>query len=159
MGENRFNRGGLVDPDEPDDFLDRPGSAERFISKRLDWRLAFELRRVKISLVVFDEDRSGRTSANGDPFPDQKQSGATAGLEWQLGARTDLSISGGFSNRQEEGFADTDFLSASAELGYQIGRKSQLSLQYSHNDEQPNLQTSGRDYVANTVTLFFTYTF
>jgi uncharacterized protein (PEP-CTERM system associated) len=141
-----------------DDTLNRPGSAERFISKRLDWSLIFELRRTKINLAVFDEERSARTSADGDPFPDQSQRGGNVGLEWQLGTRTDLNISAGFTNRKEEGFADTDFLNASTELGYKIGKKSRLSLHYSHTDEQPNLPSSGRDYVANIVTLFFTYT-
>jgi hypothetical protein len=157
-GNSRFNQGGLSDPDEPNDFLDRPGTAERFISKRLQWSLTIDLRKTNLLIVVFDEDRSGRTDANGDPLPDEEQLGGNIGLKRNLGTRMDLQLSALLLNRKTAGIGDTDYLSASAELGYKVGKKSRISLRYSHSDEQPNLPNSGQDYVANIVTLFFTYT-
>ena len=152
----------VLDPDDPDDldeFLDTPGSAERYLSKRLQWNANLEFRRLNLSFAVFDEDRSDRIRDDGTPLEDQSQRGAFANMTWEAGARTDL-YAGGSVTRQEFGNdSRSDFYRVGIGANYQLGARTELSLDYSYNKQEPKGQSPfGRDYVANVVSLFLTYT-
>jgi hypothetical protein len=160
---NGFNQPGrppdIFDPDGVHDFLDRPGGAERYLLKRFDWTLTLELSRTTLDLVVFDEDRSGRLSADGTPLDDQSQTGARASLSWRVGARTTFVTSGSLVKRDTSSTNRSDFVSAGLGIDYNLGVHTDLSLNYSYAEEQPRDALSGsRDYVSNIVSLIFTYT-
>lgn len=158
-GQDRYRRGSLVDPDQPDDFLNRPGSAERYIAERLNLTLALDFRRTGLTIVAFDENRTGRFSADGTPRPDESQRGITVRASWQMGVRTAISASGSQVNRKATDVRDTDFVRAGLGLQYRLGNKTSLSLNYSYSEEDPAAGFVARDYVANVVSLNGTYTF
>ncbi len=158
-----FNRTGgirnILNPDDFDDFLDRPGAAERYIVNRLQWTLNLNFRRTGFVLSAFDEDRSDRSTADGAPLPQQSQTGVSANFTWQAGQRTQLVASGSMVDRDSSNADKSRFNSAGLSVNYRLGAKSNLSLGYSYNEQQPRGQSvAGRDYVANIVSLFFTYT-
>ena len=90
----------ILDADNLDDFLNRPGSAERYISKRFNWDLNLEFRRTGFTLSVFDEDRSDRFSADGTLVDDQSQTGVRANFTWQAGVRTEFAVSGSLVDQE-----------------------------------------------------------
>jgi hypothetical protein len=92
-GLNPYNRGGLMLPDTPEDFLAHPGNTERYVSKRLEWSLGVRPRRSTLTLTVFDENREQRTRIDGTPLPDEGQSGGYLTASMQLGSKTDLVLS------------------------------------------------------------------
>ena len=52
----------------------------------------------------------------------------------------------------------SEFAGAGLNVNYRLGTRSDLSLGYSYSEQQPRGESSsGRDYVANVVSLFFTY--
>lgn len=158
-----FNQGrgtqGVLFPGDLDDFLDRPGAAERYISSRFQWDLILEFRRAGVSLVVFDEDRSERFSENGNPRDAQFQSGVSVKISWQAGVRTEFVASGSMIKQETAAGSESDFRGAGLSVNYRLGSRSNLSLGYSYNEQQPRGQTPlGRDYVVNVVSLFFTIT-
>jgi uncharacterized protein (PEP-CTERM system associated) len=158
-----YNRGGgtrsALDPDDLDEFLDQPGNAERYISKRFQWSLDLDFRRTGFQLSVFDEDRTGRTSADGVPGDDQSQTGVMANFSWQAGVRTEFVISGSFIDRETGSGGESRFSGASFNANYSLGTRSSISLGYQRSEDKPRDEVStSRDYVANVVSLFFTYT-
>ena len=157
-----FNRSGgvrnVLNPDDLDDFLDRPGSAERFLTKRLQWDLNLEFRRSGVSLSLFDEDRSDRILADGTPIDDQHQTGIRMNASWQAGVRTTFGASGSLINRETGVGNKSEFKSAGLNANYRLGSRSDLSLAYSYSEQQPRGEsTSSRNYVANVISLFFTF--
>lgn len=169
VGFSRSNRVPKIDdPDDPDDpdgldvlddFLNQPGSAERYLSKRFDWNTDLEFRRTKFVLSVFYEDRSDRVSADGTPRSDQSQTGARTSFSWQAGVRTTFTASGSIIDRESGVTNKSRFIGARLKIKYEIGARTDLALSYKYSDQQPrgDLSTS-RDYVANVVSLLFTIT-
>lgn len=165
MGYNqsgRYNQGGgtgsALDPDDLDEFLDRPGSAERFISKRFEWSLALDFRRTGFQLSVFDEDRTGRTSASGIPGDDQSQTGAMANFSWQAGVRTEFVVFASFIDRETGSTNKSRYIGAGLNANYRLGTRSSISLGYTRAEQEPRGEvTNSREYVSNVVSLFFTY--
>ena len=158
-----FRRGGqriILDPDDPDssdDFISRPGDAERYLSKRLQWNLDLNLRRTSVGLVLFDEERTGRVTSSGEPREEQNQTGVTARVSWEVGKRTSIAATGGLVTRETTPGRETDLTRASASASYKLGSRTRLSLAYSYADEQPSAPDAARDYVVNTVSLFLTF--
>ena len=157
-----FDRNGrrrsVIDADNLDDFLDRPGSAERYISKRFSWDLNLEFRRTGFSLSVFDEDRSDRFFADGTSADGQSQTGVRANFTWQAGVRTEFAISGSLADRQLGADNESRFIGTKLNVNYRLGTHSVLSFGYDYSEEEPRGESStSRDYVANIFSVFFTY--
>jgi uncharacterized protein (PEP-CTERM system associated) len=151
--------GTAPDPDGLDDFLSRPGTAERYISKRFQWNLNLEFRRTGFSLAVFDEDRSDRTSANGIPLPDQSATGITANFSWQAGVRTEFVAFGSIVDREYDDTNRTRYSGGGLTANYSLGERSELSLSYSYREQRPIDEIAiSQDYVVNIVSLYFTFT-
>ena len=144
------------DPSDLDDYLDRPGSAESFIANRLLWQLNLNFRRTKVSLNVFDELREDRIRPDGSPLPDQAQLGARALVSWNPGPRSEVRLTGRFVNRESESGEESDFLQATFRLGYDLSRRTTLSLAYSYSEQTPVSGEATREYTANVVSLFLT---
>ncbi|WP_405234328.1 TIGR03016 family PEP-CTERM system-associated outer membrane protein [Lentisalinibacter salinarum] len=144
------------------DFLSRPGSADRFIRKRLEWRFDYGLTRTDFSLGVFNDERSDRTTAAGDPLEDEDQSGINVRVGYRLGAKTTLGASGSWAERQFGEGDDSELIRAAVTADYRLGAKTTLSLEYEYAEEDGEAGGGGpfsRDYVANTVSLLLTRTF
>ena len=158
-GVNRFSGGNLLNPEEPDDLLVQPGSAERYISKRGQASLNFNFRRTNLGFVIYDEQRTGRYSAGGTLLGDQSQRGVSASFSWQAGARTEFTARGSINNRETETAGETEFIKAAVAANYRIGSSVLLTLSYSYSEQDPADSANGRDYVANLVSFFVSYTF
>lgn len=159
-----FNMSGgrqdVFDPDDLDEFLDVPGRAERYLSKRLEWNLDMEFRRTGFTVALFDEDRSGRTTADGTRLVDQSQRGMTLIFTWRAAARTEFEARGAIIRRDSGVTLQSDFYVAGLVANYQLGARSELSLAYDYAEEQPREEVSAaEDYVSNVASLSFTYTF
>ena len=159
-GRQAFNPGEFKVPDSPNNYLARPGSGQRFIFKRFQWNLKFNLRRSEISLMVFDGQQTDRTEADGAPLPDQNSRGVSARVTRPLGARTELSLRGSWTERETQVDDTSELIRASVVASYRLGPRTQLSLAYAYAEENDDrVGASTRDYVANTVSLFLNRSF
>ena len=156
---DRYRRGGLIDPDEPGDYLTDPVSAERYIAKRLQWDYDLNLARTDVRLRVFGDDRRERTTTDGTPLPGESQVGATAFLMWRLGARTELVVRGLRAEREFEEDRRIETTMGSVGTNYDLGPRTQLSLFYETWHERSDAMTGGRFYRANVLTLTLGRTF
>jgi len=156
---NRFRGRQFDETVSLDDFLSRPGSGERYISKRLEWRFNYDLQRTGLSLGAFTNERTDRTTADGSPLDDEEQRGINASVSYRLGAKTDVRLRGSWAEREFQDSGSSDLIQASVSVGYRLGARTDLSLQYEYADENPEGTISARDYVANTVTLLLSRTF
>ncbi|MEX2495898.1 MAG: TIGR03016 family PEP-CTERM system-associated outer membrane protein [Woeseia sp.] len=157
-GRNRFRRSALGEDELPDDFLSRPGSAQRFISNRLEWRLNLDFQRTNLTFALFDVDRTDRTQIDGTPLDDESQRGASVTASYRVGARTDLSLRGSRSEREFRDGDKSDLTRASAAVDYRLGARTSLTLQYQHSKEEGESPFFSRNYDANNVSLFVTRT-
>lgn len=152
-------RRSVLDVDDLSDFLDRPGSAERFVSKRFQWDFDLQFRRTSLEFSVFDEDRSGRIDADGTPLSGQTQTGVSANFSWQAGTRTTFNIDGSIVNRAASAGNDSTFSSAGLNVDYRLGNRTSMTLSYAYSNADPLDQAvGGRDYVVNVISLLFTIT-
>ncbi len=158
-GLNRYSRGNLLNPEEPNDFLTQLGRAERYISERGQASLTLKFRRTSLGFVAYDEVRTGRFRADGTALGDQTQQGVSLSFSWQLGVRTELAASGSINNRETESGNEQDFMTGAISVSYRIGSSIGLSLGYNYSEQDPTAGSSGRDYVANVASLFLTYSF
>lgn len=157
-----FNQSGrqriAFDSEQLDDFLDTPGLAERYLSKRLQWELNVEFRRTGMTFSLFDEDRIDRVLADGTPVEDEAQRGARLALSWKVGVRTEITGSGSIIRRELAEASSSDFYTVGLDANYRLGNHSQLTLAYSYTEQQPKgLNAQAQDYVANVVSLLFVY--
>ncbi len=156
-----FSRVNLIVDDDrlgnPDDFLNEPGNAERFLQERLQWVLGLSGRRTSFNLRLFDEDRTDRVAADGSSRPHQSQTGARADVSWRVGARTTLGVDGAIVERETGESGKSRFTRAGATVGYRLGKHTNLRLSYGYTEQQPRgTESTGRDYVSNIVSLFLT---
>jgi hypothetical protein len=157
---NQYRMFELQDADSFEDFLSRPGSAERFISKSMQASLSIELSRSSLTFAAFNTDRSDRTSASGDALPDETQRGVNVAFSYQLGAKTDLRAGASWAERE---FGPNDgprvLIRGTLAADHRLGARTTLSLEYEYAEEDPKDGGSGLDYVANTATLLLMRTF
>lgn len=159
-GRNAFNPGSFRVPDSPNNNLARPGSGQRYVFKRFQWNLNLNLQRSKISLTVFDGRQTDRTEADGAPLTDQEQRGVSVSVTRWLGARTELSLRGSWSERETAVDDTSDLVRATVAVSYKLGPRTNLSLTYGYAEEDDDrLDASTRDYTANTVSLFLSRSF
>ena len=159
IGLDRFDRGNLLDPEEPEDLLTRPGNAERYISKRGQVGLNLNFRRTELGLVIFNEERKGRQRADGTLLPDQTQDGISVSFAWQAGARTEFTARGSISNRETETTGETEIVRASVDANYRVGSNVILTLGYNYSEQAPSEFATGREYEARVVSFFIAYRF
>lgn len=154
---NRDRYNGLLQPEQPQDFLAQLGAAERYISKRFLWTGGIDLRITSITLSVFDESRNGRTALDGTPLGDEKQRGATVSATWRAGARTEFELSVDRAHREFTGVEDRDFRAEALSVDYRIGARTHTTLQYGRTTDASS--TGGGSYSADVVSLLLTREF
>ncbi|MEL7185043.1 MAG: hypothetical protein AAFN50_01250 [Pseudomonadota bacterium] len=149
----------IFDIDGITDFVNQPGSAQRFLSSRLQWGLNLNFRRTGLALTVFDEDRSDRITPTGLPLDDQSQRGAKLNFTWRAGARTTFGANGSIVRREIDSANKSELSTAGFSVEYQLGARSSVALAYSYNEAEPlGLAVNNQNYVANVVSLLFTVT-
>jgi len=150
------------DPDVIGDFLNQPGSAERYISEYLQWSLSYELRRTDLQLYVFDENRINRFRPNGDPLEDERQRGASISVNLRPTDNMEIALIGRFVNREREISGGEDFLNAAVQLGYAISRRMKITAAYNYSEQRPMAGFGDiegdevTEYEANVVSLILT---
>ncbi len=156
---SRVRSADFTDPVRLDDFLARPGSGDRFIAKRLEWRLDYALTRTTFSVAAFSDERTDRTEADGTMLADEEQQGINAAITYRVGARTDVGFSGSFARRDFRDGEESDLIRAGVSVDYRLGARTNLRLEYDYTEEDADVTARARDYVANTVSLLLTRTF
>lgn len=155
---DRFSRGGLLNPDEPNDYLFRAGSSERYISKRLEWSLELDWERYALALALFDESRDDRTEVNGAPLADEQQSGVDVNASWQLGSRTELYVRAMRVDREFAGGENSDLAATAFGTRYRLSRNMLLSLELERR-EQISPRTAALNYRADLISVVWARTF
>jgi hypothetical protein len=155
---DRFARGGLLRPDEPLDYLFRAGSIERYVSKRAQWTLNFDLERMGFTAGLFDETRDERTQADGAPLDDEEQSGANVSVTWKARTKLDVVLSAAEANRVLADTGETDLKNASLAVVYRLGSRTQLDMRLER-WEEVSREAAGIGYEANVLSATVARTF
>lgn len=159
QGRSPFREEGLAALGELEDFLTRPGAVERYISKRLEWNLHFELRRTDLSFAAFDELREQRSRIDGTPLGDQMQRGVSFDALFHAGTRTDLLFTMRRVQREFSTGVDREYRVASIGANHRLGRLTGLSAVYMHSQDKERLENVGDSYKANIIIVFLTREF
>lgn len=157
-GNNRFRRSTTDEPNLPDDLLVRVGSAERFIAKRLEWATNWQRQRTDFAIVLFNVERTDRSSPDGTPLGDESQVGAMVYTAFRIGPRTELTLRGSWSERELRSDDTSELKRGTAGIRYRIGPRTSVSLEYDYAADESESPTFTGGYVANYVSLFFTRT-
>lgn len=158
--QQRIYRVGL-ETNELTDLLNRPGEAERFLSKRLDWSLTLTGRRTTVNAIAYVDRRSERFNldAVAENLGDERQQGGRVDFDYRLGGRTTLTSAVKMSRRELEDGSASEQIGVSIGLEYSLGSRSTLSLVYNYDEEDAEESTVLRDYTANSALLSFTRDF
>jgi hypothetical protein len=159
QGRERFNRGGLLDPDLPLDLLLRPSSVERYVSSRLEWYVDFEFRATQISLSVYDDEHAERFNFDGTQLPDEAQTGLRVALDRQIGRRTSFFVDGYRSERDLADGSVRQLRRASIGVNFDVGRRTQASARYDYERDQNEASGQGPGHTENRIAVYLTLTF
>jgi hypothetical protein len=143
---------GLLDTDDPNNYLARVGTVERYISNRFQWNLGLELSRVTFSIVLFDEKREQRAQADGTPLPDEQQSGSTLSFSLSLGSRTEIFLRGLVADQEFADGSEGELGQGTVGATYELGRRTRLSLDLTSWKQQFGL-SGGNDYRVKTLAI------
>jgi hypothetical protein len=155
---DRFSRGGLLEREEPNDYLFRAGSAQRYISKLFQWSVDLDFERYDFAFALFDESRDSRTEVNGVPLADEAQWGGDLSASWRLGPRTQLYLRAMRANREFAGGEKSDLSADTVGVSYAFRSRVLLSLEVEQR-EQTSLQTAARNYRAELASMTVSWTF
>jgi len=155
---DRFTYGGLLERDEPNDYLFRAGSAQRYISRLFQWSVDLDFDRYDFAFALFDESRDARTAVNGVPLPDEAQWGGDLSVSWRLGSRTQLYLSAMRANREFASGEESELSADTVGVSYAFLSRVLLSLELERR-EQTSLQTALRNYRADLASLTVSWTF
>jgi uncharacterized protein (PEP-CTERM system associated) len=139
-----------LSPDPKLDYLFRAGSIERYISKRTEFDLTFDLDRTAIALHGFDETRVERTRIDGTPLPDESQSGGDASVTWKFGAKTNIGLGGKAIKRTFDDGRGSDLAIVSLSGGYKLGTRTDLTMKFEKWRESSDA-ISGPNYNAKVI--------
>lgn len=144
QGETTAGRRPLALLDNLDNFLDRPGATDRFVRKRGQWQTSIDLAKSSLSLRIFSEERTQRTTNDGDPLRSERHHGAALRWEWRLGTKSTLSFDTDFAQRDTADI-EADFMRLSADYSYQLSEHLNIVFLVQHADETGS-GPGGRDY-------------
>jgi len=154
---DRFSGTGLLDPEQPNDYLFRAGSAERYIAKRLEWSLNLKWERYDFTVSLFDESRNDRTQVNGAPLANEQQSGANLSAAWRPGSRTELHVRAMRADRKFADGKESNLAATTAGVTYRLGRQMRLSFELERREQAA--QTAALSYRENLASVVFVHTF
>ena len=111
-----------------DDFLNRPGNADRFIRKRGDVQLSLDLAKSSLTLSVYSEDLQERTTALGQALGDESMVGGEVRWNWRFGNKTNLILGATLAERDTPTGSD-DLALYDVAVEYQLSRRVQVIVQ------------------------------
>jgi hypothetical protein len=155
---DRFSRGGPLEREEPNDYLFRAGSAQRYISKLFQWSVDLDFERYDFAFALFDESRDSRTEVNGVPLADEAQWGGDLSASWRLGPRTQLYLRAMRANREFAGGEKSDLSADTVGVSDAFRSRVLLALELEQR-EQTSLQTAARNYRAELASMTVSWTF
>ena len=141
----------LESPGSLDGSLDRLGETDRFIRKRGDVSLTFELAKSELTFLAFSERREARTTAGGTDLGDERLLGGTLAWNWRMGSRTTLGITGDIAERESPGVEDTLY-GLELEIAYQLSQRFTLLAQAARFSQDGQLEEFG--YTENQYRLY-----
>ena len=150
--DQAFNRRPITGTDNLDGILDRPGESDRYIRKRGEISARIDLAKSELSVRVFSEERTQRTTDIGVVLQDEDFAGAAIRWTWNMGVKTSLSFGADISERNQAIRKD-DLLRISAGLDYRITQRLSLQAQAIHASQKAK-QMSSFDYDENQLRLY-----
>lgn len=150
-GELAFDRRPINQPDNLDNILDRPGTDDRFIQRRVELASNIKLSKSDLNLRVFSEQRDRRTTADGSPLEDEEYSGLALQWSWDVGAKTTLGVLADVSQRDQEDVKE-HLMRVRIDLGYEITPRLSAGLAVM-NSEQDGRGSNSFDYTENQLIL------
>jgi uncharacterized protein (PEP-CTERM system associated) len=110
--------------------LDRPSDFDVFVAKRLSGGVTIIGNKVRASIQGFTEDRSDRIGADGERIEQDEQAyGARGTFRFEAGVHTTLLARASWEESEFVSGVKTERITMSAELRYQLGRRTDLSLE------------------------------
>ncbi len=122
QGELFAGRRPLNRTDNLGDILDRPGRADRFLQKLLNWQTTIQLAKSEFSLRLFSEERERRTTDGGNPLPNEAAFGGAVRWSWRFGPASTLGLAADLANREFDG-ADTELRRYSIDYALQLSQR------------------------------------
>lgn len=127
LAETLVDRNPIVDTDNLDTFLDRPGASDQFIRRRAAWSTTINRRRSDFTFRVFFERRDEREELGGMLLADEDQLGASFRWNWRFSGRSTLGVLADYSER-ETSFATADVTRYGLEYQFQISERLSVRL-------------------------------
>lgn len=155
---DRYMSGGLLDPDEPFDYLFQAGSVERYIENRAQWTFKVDRDKFGFSAVLFDEIREDRSLVDGTPLEDEEQSGANLSVTWKVRTKLDIVFGAQAANRFLVAFGESDLSTGALSAIYRLGGRTELTVRLERWEEE-SLDFAGPDYEANVFSATVVRTF
>jgi uncharacterized protein (PEP-CTERM system associated) len=145
----------------PDSGIGRPGNPSRFIYKRADADLTWNLYRTHFAVNTFWENRADQVlitenTAPSTPVNDETSYGFDVNLSWELGSRTTANAGGGWRHRDFNDIpanvgdpvpSESDELTTlEAGLDYALGLRTQLAFQTGYRSRNNSTAGASGDY-------------
>lgn len=131
--------------------LDRPGEADRFVTRTGELAMDIELAKSDMSLRLFVERRDDRTDDFGVPIGDEQFRGAAFRWGWRLGSKSTLGLEGDAVRREEFNQAvrsDSKLLRLAVDFAFEVSSNVTMIVRAQRADENSNDGT-GRNYTEN----------
>ncbi|MEM9386299.1 MAG: TIGR03016 family PEP-CTERM system-associated outer membrane protein [Pseudomonadota bacterium] len=143
----------FIDNELPGDQvgLDRPGSADSFVRRRLSTGISANGNRLGLSLTGYFERRTDRVNGFGVPVvgvEDEESRGVRANARWDVGVKTGITVGANWELADFVGTGEVERLTLFSTLSYSLGTRTNLSLEYRRFDGDGQAQ----EFVENRLT-------
>lgn len=152
QGQLVAGRRPLRDTDNLDFLLDRPGDSDRLIRKRGELRTTLTLPKSTLTMRIFDERRTNRSTAEGATLQNDELRGAALRFDWRFGARTSLVFGLDKADRQGP-IQDGEFWSVNTGVSYTLSSRVSLRLDLRHVEQDGVGGRGGGPYDQDSGTL------
>lgn len=144
-----FDQRPIVFADNLDTFLDRPGAADRFVLERGEWMTTIGMAKSDVSLRLFSEERTQRTTDIGDPLDGERLAGAAFRWSWRRTVNSTVGFSADLALR-DIGIAESDVSRFAIDYAFQLSRRMSVVL-LAQRAEESGDETGFRNYVENQI--------
>lgn len=138
--------------DNLDDFLTLANN-NQFVRKRAQWINAIDLNKTSITLRLFHEEREDTFSLDGTPQGDAAFRGAALRVDWDVGVKLSLGLTGDIVDREGDNVDDEQLMRLGVDASYRISRRFTLTARAQRTEQEA--QFPGLDnYIENQYHLF-----
>lgn len=132
----------ILETDDLDSILARPGQGDRFVRRRGDWTTTIELAKSDISVRLFSERRDERTTGTGDDLEDELLAGAALRWQWRLGVNSTVGLTSDIA-RREVGTRESDLRRFSLDYAFQFSQRLGLLVVAQHAKDSGDITVAG----------------